>query len=139
MSAKSQAQQEQDKAARAERLQAAIATLEQRIRQLEQEGEVAPRGCYVARYQARGQRGAYWYYKLQASKPIFPTTTGKRKPSRYKHLGKAGSSAHVDGVIQVVRRVQIDELQKAVDSLKHSWSELYSGNEAEAQHAAQSD
>jgi hypothetical protein len=53
----------------------------------------------------------------------------------YKHLGKAGSSAHVDGVIQVVRRVQIDELRKAVDSLKQSWSELYSGNEGERHRA----
>lgn len=135
MSAQSQKKQEQERAARAERIQEAIAMLEQRIRLLEQEGEAAPRGCYVARYQARGQRGAYWYYKLQASQPIFPTTTGKRKPSRYKHLGKAGSPAHVDGVIQVVRRVQIDELQKAVDSLKQSWSELYSGNEGEGHRA----
>jgi hypothetical protein len=135
VSAKSQEKQEQDRAARAERLQAAIATLEQRICLLEQEGEVAPRGCYVARYQARGQRGVYWYYKLQASRPIFSTTTGKRQPSRYKHLGKAGSPAHVDGVIQVVRRVQIDELQKAIDSLKQSWSELYSGSEGEGHRA----
>jgi hypothetical protein len=34
------------------------------------------------------------------------------------HLGCAGSAAHVDGVLQVVRRVQIDELTKAIDFLK---------------------
>ena len=90
----------------AERLSAAIAALEARKRQLELEGEVAPSDCYVARYQARGQRKTYWYYKLQAKTPIFPTTTkGGNRLSRYQHLGAAGSAAHVNGVIQVVRRV----------------------------------
>jgi len=117
---------QQETADRAERIQAAITTLESKIRQIMQEGEVAPKGCYVARYQARGQRGAYWYYKLQAAQPIFPT---KDKPSRYKHLGKAGSCSHVDSVIQVARRVQIDELQRAIDSLKQSWADLYSTKE----------
>jgi hypothetical protein len=74
----------------------------------------------------QGQRAAYWYYKLQATEPIFPT---KDKPSRYKHLGRAGSCAHVDSVIQVARRVQIDELQRAIDSLKQSWADLYSTKE----------
>ena len=45
--------------------------------------------------------------------------------SRYQHFGAAGSAAHVNGVIQVKRRVQIDELTKAIDSLKDSWSDLY--------------
>ena len=39
-------------------------------------------------------------------------------------IGSAGSAAHVDGVIQVVRRVQIEELSKAIDALKESWSDL---------------
>jgi hypothetical protein len=123
-------QKEQETADRAERIQAAITTLESKIRQIMQEGEVAPKGCYVARYQARGQRAAYWYYKLQAAQPIFPT---KDQPSRYKHLGKAGSCAHVDSVIQVARRVQIDELQRAIDSLKQSWADLYSTKEDSGQ------
>lgn len=38
---------------------------------------------------------------------------GQGKPSRYKHLGAAGTSAHVDGVMMVIRRNQIDELQKS--------------------------
>ena len=129
MSPKSKSEQQLDKLQRAERLQEAIATLEERIRQLKQEGELAPDGCYVARYQARGQRKAYWYYKLQASTPIFPTPSSPGKSSRYKHLGAAGSAAHVDAVIQVVRRVQVDELQKAIDSLKESWLDLYSDEE----------
>lgn len=51
---------EQETADRAERIQTAITTLESKIRQIRQEGEVAPKGCYVARYQARGQRKTYW-------------------------------------------------------------------------------
>ncbi|MDJ0691918.1 MAG: hypothetical protein QNJ41_25880 [Xenococcaceae cyanobacterium MO_188.B32] len=38
----------------------------------------------------------------------------------------AGTQAHVDAVMMVLRRVQIDELQKAIDALKDSWSDLYS-------------
>lgn len=117
--------QPQDKLARAERLQTAIAAIEARIDQIYTEGEVAPKGCCVARYQARGKQKAYWYYKLQATQPIFPTTQDEQKRSRYKHLGSAGSAAHVEGVIQVVRRVQIEELSKAIDALKESWSDLY--------------
>jgi hypothetical protein len=119
--------QEQDTERRAELITAAISFLELRIRAIESEGEVAPKGCYVARYQARGQRRAYWYYKLQASEPMFVTSRGKK--TRYKHLGKAGCAAHVDAVIQVARRVQIDELTRAIDALKQSWSDLYSSQE----------
>jgi hypothetical protein len=117
--------QQQDKITRAERLKSTIAALEARRNQLESEGEIAPPGCCVSRYQARGQQKAYWYYKLQATIPIFPMTQDEQKLSRYKHLGPAGSAAHVDGVIQVVRRVQIDELSKAINALHESWSDLY--------------
>lgn len=72
VSPQSKATKEHDTLARAERLTAAIAALEARKSQLESEGEVSPSGCYVARYQARGQRKTYWYYKLQAKTPIFP-------------------------------------------------------------------
>jgi hypothetical protein len=125
MPPQTQTNKEHDTLARAERLQSAITLLEARKSQLESEGEVAPSGCYVARYQARGQRQTYWYYKLQAKTPIFPKASDRRACSRYKHLGPAGSAAHVDGVVQVVRRVQIDELTKAIDFLKQSWSDLY--------------
>lgn len=125
MSSQNPTNKELDTLDRAERLSATIAALEARKRQLELEGEVAPSGCYVARYQARGQRKTYWYYKLQAKTPIFPTTKGHTQLSRYQHLGAAGSAAHVNGVIQVVRRVQIDELTRAIDALKESWSDLY--------------
>jgi hypothetical protein len=49
---------------RADRIADAIAKLSSQIQQIESEGEVAPAGCCVLRYQARGRRGTYWYYKL---------------------------------------------------------------------------
>ena len=129
MSTKSKADQKLEKLQRAERLLETISILEESIRQIKESGELAPDGCYVARYQARGQKKAYWYYKLHASEPIFPKVKCPEQLSRYKHLGTAGSPEHVEAVLQVVRRVQVDELQKTIDSLKESWSDLYSDQE----------
>ena len=126
MSDKTSLALQKEKLNRAERLLATIATLEAQIEKISASGEVAPPGCCLARYQARGQYKPYWYYKLQAKQPIFVSKQGAGKPSRYKHLGAAGTQAHVDAVQMVLRRVQIDELQKAIDALKDSWSDLYS-------------
>lgn len=96
------------------------------IQQIKASGEVAPPNCCVLRYQARSPSGTYWYYKLHAQSPIFPT----REPdkfSKYKHLGKAGSPAHIDAVMQVARRTQIQYLQSCIDSLRESWADLYQG------------
>lgn len=126
MSAQTQKARQLDKINRAERLLATIATIEQQIESIRASGEVAPKGCHLARYQARGQYKAYWYYKLQALLPIFTSKKGQGKPSRYKHLGAAGTQAHVDGVMMVIRRNQIDELTKSIDALRSCWSDLYS-------------
>jgi hypothetical protein len=45
---------------RAERIRAAIAQLQAKKSEIEAEGELAPQGCYVARYQARGLIHRYW-------------------------------------------------------------------------------
>jgi hypothetical protein len=45
--------------------------------------------------------------------------------SKYKHLGKAGSAAHIEALMQVSRRTQIEGLQRTVDALTQTWSELY--------------
>ena len=58
-------------AKRAERLTTTITALKVKIQQIFDEGEVAPKECYVARYQVRQQQKIYWYYKLQATEPIF--------------------------------------------------------------------
>ncbi|EKE98356.1 hypothetical protein FDUTEX481_04140, partial [Tolypothrix sp. PCC 7601] len=52
---------EDDLIARAELLQQAIATLHLMIQQIKAVGEIAPPGCSVSRYQARGKQGVYWY------------------------------------------------------------------------------
>ncbi len=68
-------------------------------------------------------------YQLRANQAIFPKTNKRNEYSRFQHLGKAGSEAHIDGVLAVVRRVQFDELTQAIDGLKESWLDLYSDEE----------
>ncbi|MGK7936011.1 MAG: hypothetical protein AB4206_09470 [Xenococcaceae cyanobacterium] len=111
---------------RAERIQTTIALLQAQKSAIEGSGVVAPPRCYVARYQAKGAKHHYWYYQLKASSAIFPKTNQENEYSRFQHLGKAGSQAHIDGVLAVVRRGQIDELTKAIDELNDSWLDLYS-------------
>ena len=111
---------QQDKLERITRLQCAIAQLETYQDFFEGQGELAPDGTWVARYQVRQPKKVYWYYKLQADQAIFTKTSPAQGLSKYKHLGKGGSQAHVDGVMAVVRRTIIEQLQKNIDSLKGS-------------------
>ncbi len=114
---------------RAERISATIALLQAQKSEIESSGVVAPPGCSVARYQAKGTKHHYWYYQLRANRAIFPKTNKENEYSRFQHLGKAGSQAHIDGVLAVIRRSQIDELTEAIDGLNESWSDLYSNEE----------
>ena len=109
--------QPQDQIERIDRIQNAIATLEKQKELIFATGEVAPTGAVVSRYQVRQQQKIYWYYKLQATKPTFPKAHDAKALSKYKHLGKAGSEAHITAVMQVVRRAQIDEIQRTIDTL----------------------
>jgi hypothetical protein len=129
-------QSPRDQLARADRLQAAIAALQQEIQLLETTGEVAPPGCRVMRYQVKTKTGEYWYYKLQALEAIFPTGEGGDKLSKYKHLGKAGTPAHICAVLQVAKRNQIDELRRAINSLTDSWLEVLFEQEKDSKKAA---
>lgn len=74
----------------------------------------------MARYQVRQQQKVYWYYKLQAQTAIFPKVSDTKAKSKYKHLGKAGSEAYITAVMQMVRRSQIDEIQRAIDTLEQN-------------------
>ncbi len=94
-----------------------IAALEKQKELLFAQGEVAPPGAVVSRYQVRQQQKIYWYYKLQAPEPTFPKAHEAKALSKYKHLGKAGSEAHITALMQVVRRAQIDEIQRTIDTL----------------------
>ncbi len=70
-----------------------------------------------------------WYYQLRATRAIFPKTNQENEYSRFQHLGKAGSQAHIDGVLSVVRRNQIDAYTQAIETLKESWLDLYNDEE----------
>ena len=110
----------QERALRITRLQSAIAELESHKNFFLNQGELAPEGTWVARYQVKQPKKIYWYYKLQADKPTFIKTPPAQSLSKYKHLGKAGTEDHVDSVMAVVRRSIVSELQKTIDSLKSS-------------------
>lgn len=112
----------EDIIARAERLKVAITTLNSTIEQIRATGDIAPPKCYVLRYQARGKEKTYYYYKLHATLPIFTTKSGQK--SKYKHLGKSGTVAHINAVMDVARRSQIESLQRAVNSLTESCQDL---------------
>ena len=115
-----QKQPSSDQIERIDRITSAIATLESQKKQIIAQGEVAPPGTVVSRYQVRQQQNIYWYYKLQAQEPIFPKANDARSFSKYKHLGKPGSQAHITAVMQVVRRSQIDEIQRTIDTLSQN-------------------
>jgi hypothetical protein len=78
----------------------------------------------VKRYQAKGKQGRYWYYKLHANQPIFISPSGKGKKTKYLHLGKAGSEVHVATLMQLAKRAKIEGLQRAIDSLNSSLSDV---------------
>jgi hypothetical protein len=86
-------------------------------------GQIAPPGCWIARYLAKGRKGVYWYYKLQATSPIFLTKTDG-KLSRYKHLGKPGSPAYLDAIEQITARAKIEALDRSIETLKQSLKDL---------------
>jgi len=125
VSIKNKEQVEADKREREARILSAIATLTQEIRVLEASDSVAPSECWVKRYQAQGTKGRYWYYKLHASDPIFPSRVKKGSYSKYRHLGKAGSEPHVAAVLEIAQRGKIEALKRAIDSLSSSLSDVY--------------
>lgn len=93
-----------------------------KIEEIKNEGEVAEPGYTLMRYLAGGTKKKYWYYKLQATYPIFPTKSGKL--SKYKHLGKGGSDAHIEALMQISRRSQIEALYRTLDCLYKSFADL---------------
>jgi cell division protein FtsB len=112
-----------DLATRTDQLLRTIERLESEIKVLQATGLVAPPGCWIVRYLAKGKRGEYWYYKLQANEAIFPMKI-KGKYTKYKHLGKAGSNAYLIAVEQVATRAKIEGLQRAIDTLLQGSADL---------------
>ncbi|GAX44243.1 hypothetical protein NIES4075_52610 [Tolypothrix sp. NIES-4075] len=97
--------------------------LEQEIQAIMTSQTVANHGCWIARYLAKGRKGFYWYYKLQAQVPIFPTLTDG-KLSRYKHLGKAGSQQYINALEQITARSKIDALDRSIETLNQGLKDL---------------
>ncbi|KAB8330446.1 hypothetical protein SD80_029885 [Scytonema tolypothrichoides VB-61278] len=97
--------------------------LEQEVAAIRSVGQVAPPGCWIVRYLARGRKEFYWYYKLHATDPIFPTKTDG-KLSKYKHLGKAGSPAYLEAIEQITARAKISALDRSIETLKQGLKDL---------------
>ena len=121
----------QEASLKAKQIQAHIRKLKRKIQKIYSEGEVAPPHCHVIRYQTKKNEKIYWYYKLQAAEPLFPTATDKNKKSKYLYLGKAGSEAHLDAVDKVTRRGLLDELERVLNSLQESYLDVCFGGETE--------
>ncbi len=58
------------------RLTQTIAEIESYLHFFEDKGQQADNSCWVARYQVRQKNKIYWYYKLQADRPIFEQKNG---------------------------------------------------------------
>lgn len=86
-------------------------------------GCIAPSGCCIARYLAKGRKCYYWYYKLQASEPVFPKKSDG-KLSKYKHLGKAGSKDYLDALEQINRRTKVEALDRLLETIKQGLQDL---------------
>lgn len=123
---------EQDKIARFERIKKTITALEKQQEQILKQGELAPEGAWVARYQVRQNLKKYWYYKLQAATPYFQCATSS-KLSKYKHLGKAGTTEHINAVMSVFRRSVWDEIQRIIHNLDDCLLDISSGSEQESE------
>lgn len=97
--------------------------LEQERQDIFDSGCVAPPGCWIARYLAKGRKGHYSYYKLQATETIFPTKTDG-KLSKYKHLGKAGSKPYLEALEQINRRAKVEALDRSLETIKQGLKDL---------------
>ena len=117
------ARQDKDLATRLDELKHLIKQLQQDIEDIRDEGEIAPSGCWIVRYQAKGQKGGrYWYYKWMSHEPIFITKNGN--PSRHQYLGKAGTEAYLKAVEALSRRGRIEALERAMSTLSRGLEDL---------------
>ena len=115
--------QQKDVATRLDELKHLLQQLQQDIEDIRDEGEIAPSGCWIVRYQAKGQKGGrYWYYKWMSHEPIFVTKNGS--PSRHKYLGKAGSQAYLKAVAALSRRGRIEALERGMSTLSMGLEDL---------------
>ncbi len=60
---------------------------------------------------------------------MFPSQRDTQKLSKYRHLGKPGSSAYNDAVLALARRAKIDALERMINTIKQGWIDLYEEKE----------
>ena len=123
---------QQEKSERISRLTKAITEIESYLQFFSDKGQQADDGCWVARYQVKQKNKIYWYYKLQADRPIFEQKNSQSL-SKYQHLGKAGTIDHVEAVMEVLRRTIVTELQSTIVSLKSCLVDIAYDAEQESQ------
>ena len=99
-----------------------LASFVQKLEKIKTEGEIAPPGCWIARYQARGRGGRYWYYKWMAAEQIFVSQKGEASSSKY--IGKAGSEAYLKAIEMLYRRGQIEAIERAIKTLSQGLEDL---------------
>ena len=90
--------------------------ISQEIEAIRASAALAPPACGIVRFRAKGQGGAYWYYKWQSPQPIFVTKKGNS--SRYKYIGKAGSEAFLEAVEMMKNRTKISALEQILHTLE---------------------
>ena len=117
------ARQKKDSATRIDELKHLLKQLQQDIEDIRSEGEIAPSGCWIVRYQAKGQKGGrYWYYKWMSHEPIFVAKNGNS--SRHQYLGKAGTEAYLKAVEALSRRGRIEALERGMSTLSMGLEDL---------------
>lgn len=116
MTAKKSFEKSQDLETRLEKVQSLLQEIDKEIETQTRQGDIAPNGCWIVRYRARGKGGTYWYYKWQSPEPIFVTKHGKQ--SCHKYIGKAGSPVFIKAVEMMIRRTKIESLQQVRHTLE---------------------
>lgn len=118
-----------------------IKNLKSQIISINKSGEVAPEGCEIIAYKAKGKGGYYDYFKVESKKPIFLAEISlipivrllplliklskfdcKKlicvKFTKYQHLGKPNTLRVLGWTLAITREKQIKALEKAIDSLR---------------------
>ena len=108
--------QRKDFSYRFDELKRLLDQLQQEMYDIREEGEIAPPGCWIVRYQSKGRKGEpYWYYKWMSHEPIFTTKNGQ--PSCHQYLGKAGSDAYLKAIASLARRGKLEGSDRALNTV----------------------
>lgn len=94
----------------------------QEIQAIRQEGEIAPEGINIVKYEAHGKDYAYTYYRLVAKEAIFEGLNGKK--TKVQHLGGLHDMKTRKAMNAIKRRKKIKILEKMFVHTEKSLHEL---------------